>query len=323
MERLKVLFLPQLTLTDDCQNAAVAAIGDSHDLAIYDVERPIPEQFAGRTVVIDTGGTVGTHEMMDAATDTKLWQVMGNGLDHVDVDYMKSKGFIVCNCAGELSSVALAECAMMFVLMLARSYPAARRSFDDGILYKPPGYGVEGKVLGIVGFGASGVEFARRAKAFGMRIQAIDIREIEPEILDEIQPELIAGPDELDGVAAAADFLSVHLHLTDATRHIIDGRRIGLMKPDACIINVARGALVDEEAMYDALLNGRLGGAGLDVFSNEPTDPSLPVYQLPNVVVTPHVSGGTDLTLRRRAEAVAENVDRIAQGLEPLSRVDG
>jgi len=124
-------------------------------------------------------------------------------------------------------------------------------------------------------------------------------------------------------VAAAADFLSVHLHLTDATRHIIDGRRIGLMKPDACIINVARGALVDEEAMYDALLNGRLGGAGLDVFSNEPTDPSLPVYQLPNVVVTPHVSGGTDLTLRLRAEAVAENVDRIAQGLEPLSRVDG
>ncbi len=323
MERLKVLFLPQLIQTHHCQDEIVAVIGDRHDLAIYDVERPIPEQFAGRTVVIDTGGSVGTHEMMDAATDTKFWQVMGNGLDHVDIDYMKSKGFMVSNCPGELSSSSLAECALMFMLMLARSYPVARSNFDAGVLYKPPGRGLEGKVLGIIGFGASGVDLARRAKACGMRIQAIDVREIEPEILDEIQPELIAGPDELDRVVAAVDFLSVHLHLTDATRHIIDGRRIGLMKPGAHIINVARGALVDEAALHEALLNGRLGGAGLDVFSDEPPDSSLPVYQLPNVVVTPHVSGGTDITLRARAAAVSENVDRIAQGLEPLSRVDG
>jgi len=95
-----------------------------------------------------------------------------------------------------------------------------------------------------------------------------------------------------------------------------------MMKPTACIINVARGGLVDEEAMYEALLANKLGGAGLDVFAQEPTDPTLPVYQLPNVITTPHIAGSTDGTARKRAAAAAENVDRIAQGQEPLHRVD-
>ena len=129
-------------------------------------------------------------------------------------------------------------------------------------------------------------------------------------------------PDDLDRVVAESDFLSLHLHLTQETRHVIDARRLALMKPTASIINVARGELVDEEAMHEALLAGRLGGAGLDVFATEPPDPTLPVYQLPNVVATPHISGATDGTSRRRAGAVAENVNRIAQGLPPLYRVD-
>ena len=94
------------------------------------------------------------------------------------------------------------------------------------------------------------------------------------------------------------------------------------MKPTASVINVARGALVDEAALYDALVEGKIGGAGLDVFAQEPPDPSLPVYQLPNVVVTPHIAGVTDGTSRRRAAAAAENTDRVAQGLEPLYRID-
>ena len=177
-------------------------------------------------------------------------------------------------------------------------------------------------LLAIVGFGASGQELARRAKAFGMRVYGIDVRQIEQQVLDEIRPEFIGTPEDLDRVIGECDFLSLHLHLNEETRHIIDARRVGLMKPTACIINVAQGALVDEEAMHDALLSGGLGGAGLDVFSNEPADPTLPVYRLPNVVVTPHVAGETFGTSRRRAWAMAENVDRIAQGLEPMHRVD-
>ena len=96
-----------------------------------------------------------------------------------------------------------------------------------------------------------------------------------------------------------------------------------MMKPTACIINISRGELVDEEAMYQALLEDKLGGAGLDVFAREPPDPTLPVYQLPNVVVSPHTAATTYGTAEKRAAACAENVDRVAAGLEPLYRVDG
>jgi D-3-phosphoglycerate dehydrogenase / 2-oxoglutarate reductase len=95
-----------------------------------------------------------------------------------------------------------------------------------------------------------------------------------------------------------------------------------LMKPTASVINVARGALVDEAALADALLNGRLGGAGLDVYGKEPPDPNAPIFALPNVVATPHYSGGTTGTSRRRAQCASENVERIAAGQEPLYRVD-
>ena len=322
MRKLKVIFLPQLPCTHHWTDAVVEAIGARHDLAIFDHEKPIPEQFAGREVVIDTGGSVGTEEMYNAATDAKLWQIMGTGLDKVDIPHMKTKGFMISHCPGEFSSVALAECAMMYILMLSRFYHECRTNFDAGILYQPVGFALEGAVLGLIGFGASAQELARRAKPFGMRIRAIDVRPIEQEILDEIQPEFLGTPDDMDQVIADSDYLSLHLHLNDETRHILDARRMGLMKKTACVINIARGALVDEDAMYQALLAGDLGGAGLDAFAAEPPDSSLPVYQLPNVVVTPHTSGGTTGTAKARSAMVAENVDLIARGLEPLYRVD-
>ena len=300
----------------------IAAVGEHHDLAVYDESKPLADQFRGMEVVLDTGGSVGTHEMMDAAVDCRLWQILGTGLDHVDVAYLKSKGFMVANCPGQFSSVALAECAMMYILMLARRCNEAVANFKNRVLYKPNGRELGGQTLGIIGFGASGQELARRAKPFGMRILAIDVRAIEPEVLEEIQPDFVGTPADVDRVIAESDFLSLHLHLTRETKHIIDKRRLGLMKPTACIINVSRGGLVDEDAMYDALIHGRLGGAGLDAFAAEPADPTRPVYQLPNVIATPHIAGVTDGTSRKRARAAAENVDRIAQGLPPLYRVD-
>jgi len=324
MKRLKVLFLPMSAFTTQWQDDLVAAIGDRHDLAIYDESRPLAEQFTGAEVVVDMGGSVGTRLMYDAADNAGLWQILGTGLDHVDdIDYLKTKAFAVANTPGQFSSVALAECAMMFILMLARRVDEAGANFESSLMYEPLADELEGKVLVIVGFGASGQELARRARSFGMRIRAIDVRlEIANEIADEIRPESLGGPDTLDRELAGADFISLHLHLNDQTRHLIDARRIALMKSTACVINVARGGLVDEAAMHQALLTGRLGGAGLDVFSQEPADPTLPVYQLSNVITTPHIAGVTSGTSRRRAAAAAENVDRIASGLEPLFRVD-
>ncbi|MDP6042231.1 MAG: NAD(P)-dependent oxidoreductase, partial [Candidatus Latescibacteria bacterium] len=234
----------------------------------------------------------------------------------------KQKGIPVANCPGEFSSVALAETALMFILMLSHRYRESAQNFNNNILYKPIGKELTNSVLGILGFGASGQELARRAKAFGMRIQAIDIRPIEQEILDEIQPEFLGSPENMDRVIAESDYLSLHLHLNAETHHIIDTRRIELMKPTACLINVARGALVDENALHNALHNGSIGGAGIDVFAQEPPNPHHPVYQLPNVVVTPHIAGCTLETSQKRAQCAADNVDRVAQDLEPQYRID-
>lgn len=326
MKRLKVLFLPHpiKELASPWNDDLVAAVGARHEISVFDEGQPLAPQFEGVDVVIDHGGAAGTREQMDlgAANGVKLWQILGTGFDHFDLDYIKARGIPVANAPGQFSSVALAQSAMMFILLLAHRYRETAANFNAGLLYRPAGMELEGRTLGLVGFGASGQDLARRARPFGMRIMAIDVRPIEPQILDELQPEFLGGPEDLDRVVAASDFLSLHLHLNEQTRHTIDRRRLNLMQSTACLINVARGALADEEALYEALLEGRIGGAGLDVFEREPPDPTLPVYQLPNVVVTPHTGGITDGTSRKRAACTVENIDRIAQHLEPLYRID-
>ena len=323
MPKLNVLYLPMKILDGEWGEEVIKAVSKGHTLTILE-DGPIAPQFENIDVVIDHGGSVGTREMMDAAATNgvKFWQVLGTGFDHFDLDYIKARGIPVGNCPGLFSSIPLAETAMMYILMLAHHYREAAENFQDSVLYQPIGRELEGTILGILGFGASGQDLTRRAKGFGMRIHATDIREIEPEILDEIQPEFLGTPDDTDRICAEADYLSVHLHLNAETRHTIDARRIGLMKPTACLINVARGALIDETAMYAALLKGSIGGAGLDAFAQEPPDPNEPAYQLPNVIVTPHIAGTTTGTAKRRAQCAADNVDRIAEGLEPLYRID-
>lgn len=324
MRQLKVLFLPHPL---DEVNIAwgrdlLVAIDDHHDLHVFDRDLPAEPQFEDVEVIVDVGGNISA-ELVDVAKNAgvKYLQAQTNGLDHVEVEKIRDSGMLLAHCPGELSSVALAEGAMMFMLMLAHRHGDAQRNFAAGKVFFPMGMELVDRKLGIVGFGASGQQLARRAKAFGMRILAVDIRPIEAEVLDEIQPEILEGPDALDRLMAESDFVSVHLHLTEKTRHIIDERRIKLMKPTACIINVARGELIDEEALYQALLGGHIGGAGLDAFVKEPPDQTRPVYQLPNVYVTPHTVGSTDGTSRKRAVFAAENLDRYAQGVPVLARI--
>ena len=322
--KLNVLYLPHpvSTLEKPWSDDVVQAVQARHHLRIFDRDQAAAPQFEGIEAIVDLGGNIDADLVPAAArAGVEFLQVQTNGLDHVALDEIGRAGLLLAHCPGQLSSVALAESAMMFILMLAHHYGRARRNFAAGQLYAPTGMELEDRVLGIVGFGASGQQLARRAKAFGLRIMGIDIRPIEREILDEIQPESIGGPDDLDQVVAQSDFLSLHLHLTEATRHTIDARRLALMKPTACLINVARGGLADEEALYRALLEERLGGAGLDAFAAEPPDPRRPVYQLPNVCLTPHTAGSTDGTSRKRAQFAADNLDRYARGEEVQGRV--
>jgi phosphoglycerate dehydrogenase-like enzyme len=322
--RLRVLFLPHPVHTHLFKpwgEDVVAAIGDRHDLRLLDHSQPLAPQFEGVEVVIDHGGSVGTREMLRAATACKLWQVLGTGLDHFDLEHWRAQGMPVANCPGPFSAVALAECAMMFILMLTRRYPEALTRLHAGQMYGPLGRELDGLRLLIVGFGASGIELARRARPFGLRISALDIRAISAAEQREFDLQLAGQPADLDRLLPESDIVSLHLHLNAETRHILDARRLGLMQPSAYLINVARGALVDEAALADALANGRLAGAGLDAFSQEPPDLASPLFHLPNVVATPHIAGVTDGTSRKRAQCCADNVDRIAAGLEPLYRV--
>ena len=321
-ERLTVLFLPHPlgpSMFKPSGEDVVAAIGDRHDLHILDYDQPIAPQFDGVDVVIDHGGSAGTREMADAAVGTvRLWQILGTGFDHFDLEYWQSKNLPVANCPGIFSAVALGECAIMFILMLARQYPVTQTNLKQGELYRPFGLELDGLNLGIVGFGASGQELARRAAPFGLKMSVIDIRDVGADEVSEFGLEFVGKPKDLDSVITTSDFLSLHLHLNEETRHVIDARRLGLMKSTAFLINVARGALVDEDALIEVLAEGKIAGAGLDVFGQEPPDLDSVIFSLPNVIATPHISGTTDGTSRKRAGAAAENVDRIAAELEPL-----
>jgi len=322
MENSEPVFYYQGSLEDEYVADCLAEIRNlGLDPLILDAQGDLGAQFRGRQAMIDIGGH-SSREIIDAGQEVRLWQILGTGLDHADVGYMLSKGIRVAHTPGFTSARGLSETAMMFILMLTRKFAEAEANFFDSVFYEPCGRTLNELTLGIIGFGASGRQLARRAKPFGMRIEAIDILPLEGDIADDIRPDFFGTPDDMDDVVARADFVSLHLHLTPETTHIMNAQRLGLMKPTAGLINVARGALVDEDALAAALLDGSLGGAGIDVFANEPADVSRPEYQLPNMIVMPHTSGQTDDTIRNRCAIVADNVRRVATGEDILNEVD-
>jgi phosphoglycerate dehydrogenase-like enzyme len=281
----------------------------------------LEDQLRGVEMVIDIGGHA-SREIIDAAVDTKFWQVIGTGLDNCEVQYTLDKEIQLGNTPGFTSALGLSECAMMYILMLTRKYHEARDNFQSGTFFTPNGKTLDQMALGIIGFGASGRQLAKRAKSFGMRVEAIDIRPLDTDLPDDMQPDYYGLSDEMDSVISRCDVVSLHLHLTPETTHIIDGRRLGLMKPSAFLINVARGALIDEDALADAILSGKIAGAGIDVFANEPADISRPEYQLPNFIATPHTSGQTDETIRQRCAIAVDNARRLATGEKLLHLID-
>ena len=291
-------------------------------MTVLDFERALDEQFEQVTVVVDQGGH-GTRAMIDAGAraGVKLWQVLGTGLDHTDVDYIVSRGIPLAHTPGQFSAIALAEHALLFILCMAKRLREAEANARNGLMYHPVSDELADKLLGIVGLGASGRELAVRARALGLRVHAVDVAPVPSEQLSELGVEHFDGIDGLDALLARSDYVSLHVPLTAATRHLIDERRLALMKPTAALVNVARGAIVDEDALARALRERTIAGAGIDVFSQEPLPTDSPLLVLDNVVATPHTAGVTRGTSHRRSRACVENARRVLGGEEPLFQV--
>jgi phosphoglycerate dehydrogenase-like enzyme len=273
-------------------------------------------------VVIDLGGFAG-HELVEAgaAAGARLWQVLGYGLENIDIGHVLDQGLMLAHTPGPTSALALAEHAFFLMLCVEKNLHAGQANLRAGVLWRPFSGELNGQTLAIVGLGASGRELAKRAAVFGMRVVAVDVAEIGPEVLREHGVDFCGNLDALDRILGEADYVSLHVPLTRATHHMIDARVLDLMKPTAVLVNVSRGAVVDERALVDVLRAGRLRGAGLDVLEKEPPPPDHPLLTLDNVVVTPHVAGVSWQTSKRRARVAAENVIRVARGEEPLGLV--
>jgi len=302
----------------------LAQLGRSHDVRLVDPGRPLVDQVAdpGIDAVVDSSFLASPELAAAAAGHVRLWQLGSVGYDKIDMGMFVRHGIPVANQPGFSSSRSLAEQALMLAMMVQRSYQRLMVTLEAGRLGTPTGRQLAGRSLLIIGLGASGRELARRAVAFGMRVHAVTRGGADPVLQRRFGLASLRGMDALDDALALADVVSLHVPLTVETRGILDARRLRLIRPGGVVVNVSRGGLIDEPALAQAVRDGHLFGAGLDVVDGEPAPPDHPLRDVPGIVIVPHVAGATDATAHRRARFAALNVSRLAYGLEPLCRVD-
>ncbi len=250
-------------------------------------------------------------EMMDGAPNLRVIGRAGVGVDNIDLDSATARGVAVLN-APAGNTVSAAELTMALILSMARRVAAADASVRSGEWVRSSFKGVElrGRTLGLVGAGRIGGEVAKRCRAFGMRVMAYD-----PYLTDGRASDLGVERAELDDVIEAADVLSLHVPLTDDTRDMIDVEVLARMKKGSCLVNVARGGVVNEGALAEALASGQLAGAALDVYGNEPLEEGSPLRGAPNLVLTPHLGASTEEAQELVAGEIARAVrDALAEG---------
>ena len=316
---MKILFMSQPQVLHPIYDEFCAGAPPRYEIVLYDPELPARPQFAGVEVVVEVGGAVSTPELRDLGgeCDLLLWQILGTGLDEVDVKGFLRRGIRLANTPGQFSAIALAEHAFLLMLLFAKRFEASQVSIERQLFCVPFTEELAGRTLGLIGFGASARELAKRAAPFGMRILAYDVSTVPAEVQETLGIECSSDPEGLERIYRESDYVSLHVPLTAATRHMIDARALALMKPTAVIVNVARGEVVDEDALAAALEERRLFGAGLDVFGKEPVPPNHPLRNVRGVIATPHIAGVTDGTAFRRTRAALANIAQIEQGLEP------
>ena len=295
-----------------------AAMGE-RPFDVFDEAGGGAPEFSGRRAVIDLGGWGRREQTSSAvAAGVELWHVLGYGLDHLDLAYLLRNGVTVAHTPGSCSAISLAEHAMMLMLNCARHMREQAANLEAGAFWRPWTNELAGRRLLVLGVGASGRELAARAAAFRMDVVGVDIAVENPGNYRSSGISSVSSPDRLPRLLPTADIVSLHLPLTAETHHILDRDALGRLKPGAIVINVARGALIDEDALRFALDNGPVGAAGLDVFEHEVPGHCPDIARHPQVIATPHTAGVVYETARRRAELIADNLTRLERG-EPIA----
>jgi glyoxylate reductase len=255
-------------------------------------------------------------ELLDRAPNLKMIANNGVGYDHIDVGAATCRGIPVSNTPGVLTD-STADLTFALILAVARRIAEGDRMVREGRFrfwapFQFLGFDVSGKTIGIIGLGRIGKAVARRAAGFGMKVIYFCRSRIDP----SQERELNVVYASLDELLREADFVSLHVPLHSETRHLIGGRELALMKPSACLVNAARGPIVDEKALVEALRSGEIAAAGLDVYENEP-ELSPGLADLSNVVLVPHVGSATIETRTRMASMAAENLLTGLKGEHP------
>ena len=261
-----------------------------------------------------------TSELLNAAPRLRHVQHQGVGYDNVDVGACAARGLTV-SLTPEGTTTGVAEHTFLLILALYKHLREAESRLRAGGWpvweLRASSFELAGKTLGLVGFGRIGQAVARRAAAFEAHVLYYD--PVRP--AEETAAALGATYRPLDELLHTADLVSLQLPLSAQTRHVIGTRELALMQRHAVLINTARGPLVDEAALVQALRQGTIAGAGLDVFDQEPTPADNPLLQLENVVLTPHISAGTADAFRTKMRAAVANLQRVSRGEPPINAV--
>lgn len=268
-------------------------------ISAEDLIKQIPDY----DVVIVRSRTKITSPVIEAGKKLKVIGRAGIGLDNIDMEAASKKNIIVVN-TPESSTQAVAELTIGLMLNLARKITLGDRGIKEGLWLKSEMMGIElnGKTLGIIGLGRIGSRVGTLAKAFGMKILVNDVAPLPEQLIKSLEAEVV----DLDTLLSRSDFVTLHVPLTPQTRHMMNRERLAKMKKGAYLINTSRGEVVDEEALYEAIKEGRLAGAALDVFEHEP--PTSKVVKLPNVVCTPHIGAQTVEAQDAAGEMLAKKI---------------
>lgn len=321
---MKVVFLGRFATTHAPRIKSLLTTAPDIDIVADDTDA---DRLAAALAEAEVAVTLSWRAGFPPAPQLKLLQCFATGIDQMDLAAVR-RGVAVCNTVGH--EPAIAEYVIMTMLTLLHQLFQSVASFRAGSwAMSLQGGGTRhgellGKTVGIVGYGRIGREVACRAAPFGVRLLAANrspIGDVAP--LERVYPLA-----ELDHMLPQCDVVVIAAALAPETKGLIDARRLALMKPDALLINIGRGPIVDEAALYAALRDGRLGGAAIDVWwrypsAAEPQPPPsrFPFHDLPNVVMTPHSASFTEGTAQRRYSGIAANIDRLSRGEPPINVV--